>query len=105
MQPRGLRSPFKTQVATRAWSHASLALAGPHAVNGTGQPKSDQDTPGCDLRDTNAHAYWARTGMTPAKTYAWSIAMTPMNAAPMTENQNTRRKIGPSAREPSAEFS
>ncbi len=36
-------------------------------------------------------------GIIPGKTYAWSIAMSPMTAAPATECHQTVRKIGPIA--------
>jgi hypothetical protein len=43
------------------------------------------------------HHFTGGTGMTPGKTYACSIAMTPITAAPAIECQTTVRKIGPSA--------
>ena len=36
-------------------------------------------------------------GITPVNTYACSMAIIPMSAPPAIENQNTRRKMGPSA--------
>jgi hypothetical protein len=48
------QSPFKTRFRDLE-SCPSLTLAGPYALNGTGQLKADQYTSGCDL-DKRPHA-------------------------------------------------
>jgi hypothetical protein len=63
----------------------------------SGGPKTGKGAPGALDGKRNGRYLSGGIGIMPGNTYACSMAITPITAAPAMECQNTVRKIGPSA--------
>jgi hypothetical protein len=101
-QPRPARALVAGPARALAAGPARALVAGPARAlvprRKSGGPKTGKGAPGALDGKRNGRYLSGGIGIMPGNTYACSMAITPITAAPAMECQNTVRKIGPSAK-------